>query len=389
MTEYVEPNAEFDIFIADARRWMFEAALPFWAAHGLDRDAGGYVETLNFDLSATSTFRRIRVICRQIYVFSHAHQLGWTQGAALSDHGFAFLRDKAWLGDDHGWARTLDAEGRPLDTTPDLYDNAFVLFALGWRHRALGCTESLSLAHRTMDFIEKHLRHPGGEGFLAERPPTGWRLQNPHMHLLEAALVLCESSGEPRWRALANELADLFCRRFFDETLAEYFTEDWSRAPGEEGRMVEPGHQFEWSWILANHHRINGGDIADQARRLFDFAERHGVDPKTRAVYDVVRDDGAPLKRSSRTWPNTERIKGAVAMHALWGEDPRAVIVDSGRVLLDRYLAQTPPGVWIDAFDENVTPIAKNIPTSTLYHVFLAFAEALRIAPTLTALDRT
>jgi N-acylglucosamine 2-epimerase/mannose-6-phosphate isomerase len=71
-------------------------------------------------------------------------------------------------------------------------------------------------------------------------------------------------------------------------------------------------------------------------------------------------------------------------MHALRGQDPRAVIVDSGRVLLDRYLAQTPPGVWIDAFDENLTPTAQNIPTSTLYHVFLAFAEALRIAPTLT-----
>jgi N-acylglucosamine 2-epimerase/mannose-6-phosphate isomerase len=236
-----------------------------------------------------------------------------------------------------------------------------------------------------MDFIDKRLRPSSGEGFLHELPPTGWRLQNPHMHLLEAALVLCESSDEPRWRSLADELASLFARRFFDgRTLAEYFTDDWSRAPGEEGRLVEPGHQFEWSWILANHHRLNGADVVDQACRLFDFAERHGVDPQTRAVYDVVRDDGTPLKRSSRTWPNTERIKGAVAMHALRGDDPRAVIADSGRVLLDRYLAQKPPGVWIDVFDEALTPTAKNIPTSTLYHVFLAFAEAVRIAEVIT-----
>jgi N-acylglucosamine 2-epimerase/mannose-6-phosphate isomerase len=385
MTDHAAANPAFDAFITDARRWMFEDALPFWGEQGVDRRVGGYVESLDFDLNPTATFRRTRVVCRQIYVFAHAHKLGWTQGAALSDHGFAFLRDKAWLGDDRGWTRTMDAEGRPLDTTPDLYDHAFALFALGWRHLALGCKESLALAHRTMDFIDKRLRPSSGEGFLHELPPTGWRLQNPHMHLLEAALVLCESSDEPRWRSLADELASLFARRFFDgRTLAEYFTDDWSRAPGEEGRLVEPGHQFEWSWILANHHRLNGADVVDQACRLFDFAERHGVDPQTRAVYDVVRDDGTPLKRSSRTWPNTERIKGAVAMHALRGDDPRAVIADSGRVLLDRYLAQKPPGVWIDVFDEALTPTAKNIPTSTLYHVFLAFAEAVRIAEVIT-----
>ncbi len=59
------------------RHWMFEEALPFWAEHGVDRAFGGYVEQLSLDGSdAAVDFKRTRVICRQIYVFSHAALLG-------------------------------------------------------------------------------------------------------------------------------------------------------------------------------------------------------------------------------------------------------------------------------------------------------------------------
>ena len=59
------------------RHWMFEQALPFWAEHGVDRMYGGYVEQLTLDGSdAAVDFKRVRVVARQIYVFSHAALLG-------------------------------------------------------------------------------------------------------------------------------------------------------------------------------------------------------------------------------------------------------------------------------------------------------------------------
>jgi hypothetical protein len=39
----------------------------------------------------------------------------------------------------------------------------------------------------------------------------------------------------------------------------------------------------------------------------------------------------------------------------------------------------------MDAYDEAGRPAAAMAPTSTLYHLFLAFAEALRLAPQLLA----
>jgi N-acylglucosamine 2-epimerase/mannose-6-phosphate isomerase len=42
-------------------------------------------------------------------------------------------------------------------------------------------------------------------------------------------------------------------------------------------------------------------------------------------------------------------------------------------------------GGWLDAFDQAGKATAKAMPTSTFYHLFLAFAEVLRVADRLKA----
>ncbi|MBC7669037.1 AGE family epimerase/isomerase [Caulobacter sp. DWR2-3-1b2] len=383
------PETAIDVPFADIRRWMFDQALPFWAEQGVDHENGGFLEQLDFEGRDTGVdFKRTRVTSRQIYVFAHAAVLGWTPGKALADQGVAFLK-KAWLGPDGGWARLLNRQGEVLDTTPDLYDIAFALFALGWHVRATGDTASAALALQTLDFLDAHMRPSQGRGFLHEKPAKGRRLQNPHMHLMEAALACLEATGDARYAVLAQELESLFRDRLFDpetQTLAEYFDDDWNRASGDEGRIVEPGHQLEWAWILANLERLTGAKTGDLVRGLTDFAERHGVDPETGVTFNQVRDDGVVLDRGSRTWPNTERLKGHVARFEQLGEDPRTALASSSRVLLDRYLGYGRPALWMDHFGPNGEHRVNFAPASTLYHVFLAFAEVLRIEPRLAAL---
>jgi N-acylglucosamine 2-epimerase/mannose-6-phosphate isomerase len=364
------------------KNWMFEDALPFWGTAGMDKANGGYVE--HFDLDARPVdpgFKRVRVIGRQIYVFSHAAMLGWSQGRACADAGVEFLLRHGWQGPDAGWARRLSANGEVLDPTPDLYDIAFVLFALGWHSRLTGDSSLRGHAERTLDFLDAHMRHPAG-GFLHEKPATGHRQQNPHMHLLEALLVWCKLPDAGRFEALAREIVGLFQSRFFDattRTLAEFFNEQLQRADGDAGRIIEPGHQLEWAWILADARQLLGLDTAATAEGLIGFAEEFGVDPVSGVTYNQVRDDGVPLDTGSRSWPNTERMKAAVAAFELFGRDPRPVLAQSSNALFQRYLTGPVPGTWIDAFDGAGQPTVDKIPTSTLYHVFLAFAETVRI----------
>jgi len=374
------------IDFARVRTWMFDEALPFWGGPGVDRAHGGFIE--HFDLSGRPgavDFKRVRVTCRQIYVFSHAALLGWPDGEERARHGFAFLK-RGWRGADSGWPRTVTPDGAPKDATPDLYDLAFAVFALCWFHRLTRDEEPLDFALATLDFIDARMRHPSG-GFLHELPPTGPRQQNPHMHLLEACLVGMEASGHPRFAALAEEIATLFRASFFDmqsRTLAEFFNEDWSRAAGDLSRRIEPGHHFEWAWILAQLKRLGGPDLCAEARAMTAFAEQWGVDADTGMTRNVVRDDGAPIDTASRTWPNTERIKAWIAAAERGdAQDARAPIAQSIEALFCYHLSGPAPGLWYDVFDASGAPVADKVPTSTLYHVFLAFAEVLRVQPLL------
>lgn len=367
------------------KTWMNEEALPFWASRGLDMVHGGSVESLALDGVSPSgaNFKRARVACRQIYVFSHAELMGWSQAGAAADHLYEHFITRFWQGPNKGWARSLTQQGALLDPTPDLYDYAFALFALGWRHKARKDPAALALAHQTLDFVDRQFRHPGGEGFHAALPPALPREQNPHMHLIEAALVLAETSGEARFQALADEIAALFKTRMCRlpmGVLPEFFDDAWRPIEGDKGRWVEPGHQFEWAWILAQHQKLTGADNAAVVQALVESAERHGVDPATQVTFNGVRDDGLVLDKGSRTWPNTERMKGWIGLAEVSGVDPWPAVEGSARVLLQRYLAPAPQGCWIDRYDADGKPMVDVIPTSTLYHVFLAFAEALRFA---------
>ena len=237
--------------------------------------------------------------------------------------------------------------------------------------------------HRTLDYIESYMRVTGGEGFWHELPPNGWRQQNPHMHLTEACLAAFEATGEARFPDLAREIADVFSRRFFDlesRTLAEYFTEDLrarramtgassNRAPVRMGLDPE---------FVPQAFRPGSCPADTRACRLRRASWRRSE--ATGVTFNVIRDDGTLIDRGSRTWPNCERIKAAIALSELDGADAAPMAGSSARLLLERYLTRTPAGAWIDQFDADGKPVAGNVPASTLYHILLAFAELLRVA---------
>lgn len=371
----------------EARKWLFEKAFPFWADVGVDREFGGFVECLTYDgKDAESPFKRTRVTARQIYVFSQADELGFAGAKDIVEHGLDHLLGKAWIDDSSGFARRVTREGALLDDTPDLYDYAFVLFALSWSYRSTGREDLRDWADKTLTLTERLLRDNEHGGFWHDATRKGLRQQNPHMHLLEAALAATEAFGDQRYKDLAKEVSGLFVKRFFDHergVLPEFFERDWTRASAPDGDLTEPGHQMEWAWILNNCQRLVDVDMTGIMRALCASAERHGVDPETGLTYNCVSRAGMPLDKGSRTWPNTERIKSAVALWERDGVNPMPIFEASTKILIDRYLNHTPAGTWIDAYDENQRPLSDAIPASTLYHVVLAFAEMLRVEPSI------
>lgn len=370
--------------IEQINEWMFDHALPFWFEHAVDRTYGGFVEALTLDgEDAGLDYKRTRVTCRQIYVFAHAAMIGQPAPANILEDGVSYLMQNAWRKDDAGFVRRLTRAGEVLDPAIDLYDNAFALFAFAWAFGATSNPRYKSLCSQTLDAIEATLRDRDGAGFWQAEDKAGWRLQNPHMHLLEAALCAFRFTGDQRYAALAEELLALFSTRFFQPdsgALAEFFTASWTPAPGDAGQHTEPGHEFEWAWIIDQAYSLIGVDKRVLGWRLAETAERKGVGPGGRVI-NAMTSAGATIDAGSRTWPNTERIKAGVALCRESPETGRRMALESCAVLFSDYLTPSPSskfpmGCWQDAFDRNGAPVAMVIPASTLYHLFLAFAEA-------------
>ena len=378
---------------------MFARALPHWFRHGIDWTRGGFAERLTLSGEADDPgFKRLLVQARQIYVFSHAalsdpDRARRAQWAHAAGHGFDFMVRHYWQGPLRGWARAVSPEGKPFDASAEFYGQTFVLFACAWVYRALGEAGALAAASKTLDFLDHHLADAqcGGywqgltaAGELAQGAP---RQQNPHMHLLEALLALHKATGEKIHLARAAAVYDLFRTRFFDSgtnTLGEYFTGDWRPLPGPQGQIVEPGHHFEWAWLLHDYAGSAGNaSAAGYAQAAFAFALEHGVDPESGLAYDAVDRRGARLRPSHRLWPQTEMLKALIASaeHAPekhLRENARARIPAMVAAVFDHYFTAG-GGIWNDQLDAARAPVSQSVPATSLYHLFLAFSETLRL----------
>ena len=366
------------------RGWTISQALPLWSSAGVDPLRGTFVERLStageplFDVP-----RRTMVQARQIYVFAHAHLLGVSPAGRDLALGAAerLVADRHAVDGQPGWVFSADRDGRVVDPRRDLYTHAFVLYGLAWAHRLSPSPRFVDAALTTIDFLDRAFAAPRG-GYVSGLPAAAERLeQNPHMHLFEAMLAWWEATGEARFLARAGELHALMAARFFQPTtgiLPEYFDATWNPCTGVTGRICEPGHHYEWSWLLRTYGRLIGRPDAPIATTLKAFADAHGRD-RDGLVVDQTLDDGGVHRASRRTWPHTEAIKAEVAAHEAGdGTAPERAARIIGR-LLDVFLGRPVAGGWIDQVDADGRPLVDFMPASTLYHVFLAMAEAHRV----------
>jgi mannose/cellobiose epimerase-like protein (N-acyl-D-glucosamine 2-epimerase family) len=381
----VEGELELSPAIRYASEWLRQRALPYWASAGVDGRLG-FVEHLTLDgKRAEVDFKRLRVQARQIYVFSHAYTNGFPQGLDAAANGWAFMRDHGWCAQGN-WARVLDRDGGIRDSTADLYDHAFALLGIASWIRATG-DDALSWAERTLEAVDRHLATSDGTGWWSEQGPKATILQNPHMHLLEGCLATYAATKAPLFKDYAERIVALFGSRLFDPmtgTVAEHFDHEWRRLDGPGGRVVEPGHHYEWVWLLCWASQwIPDADRHVEA--LLDFAEHYGGDRGTGLIYDEVLEDGTPLTTSHRLWPNTEALKAHLAWYERGGEFDHARVRRLLNNLIIYYLGKPTAETWIDQLDADCRPRVDKIPASSMYHIHLAIAELQRVEPILRA----
>ena len=356
--------------------WLEEVALPLWWARGADAAGGGFFEALDAEAKPVLGARRARVVCRQIYVYASAWtHLGRPEWREAAQHGVDYL-NRHFLREDGLIAPAVTAEHRAVAGPLMLYDQAFCLLALASAAKAglePGMCEDQAL--RLADRLLAEWRHPAG-GFVENQEE---RFQtNPHMHLLEAVMAWAEISPKPIWSAIGAQIVELARDRFIDPVsgaLREFFDEHWAN-----GRRVEPGHQFEWSWLLSRWARAHeDSGLAETARRLYGIGRNHGIDEARGLAFDALTTDLAPVNLTARLWPQTEWLKAATLQWA-GSADPesRAYVeteIHRAAQALGHYLDRPGPGLWLDKIKADGAVVDEPSPASSFYHIACALFE--------------
>ena len=236
-----------------------------------------------------------------------------------------------------------------------------------------------------LNFITRSFPHPAG-GYEESIPPARPRRQNPHMHLLEALLAANDAFGDRIFFDLAHGLIELFLKRLFQPNpgaIPEFFDDDL--APKREATrfLIEPGHHFEWIWLLdwyakaaAAMGRATPPDLAAATAALLGFADCYGIDHKTGLVLDGIWSDGALASAGFRLWPQTERLK----VEARRDDGPRRLSI--GLAAMSRHLDGARPGLWFERIAADGTVVRDPAPATSLYHLTAALTDSVVLSST-------
>lgn len=339
--------------------------VPLWQGPGWNPQLALPYEALDAEQRPLPPQRYRAMACaRQLYLFSQligdaAAPFAEERAAAL----FRSLQRHFHDAEHGGWFYSIDADGAPLDRRKDLYTHAFILFACA--HYWAKVREPLveSVLNAALEVVA--LRFARGDGLYEASLAEDWSvlgsgpLQNPLMHLAEAFLAILAVREDAAVQTALLELCQAMQQQFIDPQHGVML----EKPLGAVDNWFEPGHQFEWFFLLDSSPLLRSNPLHASLSRAFAFAEQLGVDPQSGAVCAMLDlQPGAPIKDATqRIWAQAEYLR-ALTLRA----DSQAPLLRQLKALHAHFLHA---GGWNECLDASGAVSRRDMPSTTPYHL--------------------
>lgn len=348
--------------------WMHDKAFPLWATAGI-HESGVTFEALDFDgQPVASDAVRVRVIARQIFVFCLAFERGWETERCreIIDRNLDVLTGRCRRADGL-FGKVFDLSAANLvDDTFCLYDTAFALLAMASAARALGHASTVTAIDEVLAAMEQHVAREEG-GYIEDSVSDSTRLQNPHMHLFESLLAIGEIGENRAASSMQSRLLRFVEETFFDRELAIVH----ERRGGSHPLLFEPGHSFEWVWLLWWAGEAVSADESFAAR-LYERAFSALTDDHVASLEVAL--DQSEADTSCRSWSQAEMLKAHLCRALSTKGEAREVYLQracrTACMMYDLWLAPAVDGGWHDHFSPEGKLLSPHMPASSGYHLF-------------------
>jgi mannose-6-phosphate isomerase len=364
---------ELTTLFASVQQHFQDVIVPLWQGPGWNADMALPYEALDAEHQPLPPQRYRAMACaRQLYLFSSL--IG--QVPAAEERAAALFRSlqQHFHDAEHGgWFYSVDPHGAPLDQRKDLYTHAFILFACAhyWDKVREPLVESVLNA--VLEVVAQ--RFATGDSLYEASLDRDWSslesgpLQNPLMHLAEAFLATLSVRKDVAVQDALVELCTAMQKRFIDPQHGVLMEKPLDAVDN----WFEPGHQFEWYFLLESSSLLRGSTLHAALERAFALTEQLGVDPQTAAVRASLDLDGRPKDATQRIWAQAEYLRALTLRPNSEGSVQRQL-----QALQQHFLHV---GGWYECRDENGDVSRKDMPSTTPYHLatcYRGLADYLR-----------
>ena len=363
-----ESTPELNAAFAQAQAHFLERVVPLWEGPGWNPELGLPYEALDGQLQPLPPKRYRAMACaRQLYLFSSLIERPGAQARAAQ----LFDALNRYFADPHegGWYYSVDPQGAPLDREKDLYTHAFIVFACAhyWAKRpapAVAATLDRALAVVAERFST-------GDGLYEAKLGEAWQclgsgpLQNPLMHLAEAFLATLQARADAATQQALLALCAQMQVRFIDP--ADGFLLE--KPYGTVDNWFEPGHQFEWFYLLQSSDLLRSIPLSTTLAASFALAEQAGV--REGAVMAALSPDGQLTDATQRIWAQAEYLRALTLR-----PDGATKLVRQLEALNRRFLHANG---WHECRDGQGAVSRHDMPSTTPYHLATCY-QGLAIA---------
>ena len=312
------------ISIRDFCRQELSTSINFWLEYGMDRENGGVYTCLDRTGKIYSTDKSVWMQGRCGWIFAYLCNTYGTQKVwkEASKSCIKFL-EKHCINEFAGGRLyfTVTNDGRPLRQRRYCFSEGFYCLANAEYHILTDKTKYLERARRACDMIYELNRglveDPTGLGPKTIPSVRSTLALADPMIYLNVLSVMRRSDPEnvKEYDRRANEcVSDILNNHFRPElgcTLESVNSEGVPEMDYTAGRVVNPGHDIECSWFLADEANYQqNSEIHEKAQKMFRFAIESGWDKEYGGLLYFIDALGKPTEAYEHDmklwWPHNE-----------------------------------------------------------------------------------
>lgn len=177
------------------------------------------------------------------------------------------------------------------------------------------------------------------------------------MHLAEGFLATLAVREDAVTQDALLDLANAMQKRFIDRQHGVMM----EKPLGAVDNWFEPGHQFEWFFLLESSDLLRGTPLHTSLSKAFTYAEQKGVDNLTGAVSGMLALDGSVRDGTQRIWAQAEYLRALTLR-----PDSEAVLQRQLLALQQRFLHDKG---WNECLDAKGHVSRRDMPSTTPYHL--------------------